>query len=162
MGSGGSEGCAKKGQFVRIELAGKDRILHVAEVQAFVGRRMSHLKVMQNRAPLVMEVLRNLRLMEIQTVTFHNSKSVTHNANGDAEAWWEVDLGKEHDLTKLVVWNRTDSGLQPRLDGFRLQVLNSDREIVWEKTFSKAPKKRNGCIFGRCASRSICESQCHF
>ena len=72
---------------------------------------------------------------------FHKSKSVTHNANGDAAAWWEVNLGKEQNLTKLAVWNRTDSGLYSRLDGFRLQVLSADRQVVWEKTFPKAPKR---------------------
>ncbi|MGY9016310.1 MAG: hypothetical protein ACKVG9_13730, partial [Rhodospirillales bacterium] len=39
MGMDGSEGSAKNGQFVRIELPGKDRILHLAEVQAFVGQQ---------------------------------------------------------------------------------------------------------------------------
>ena len=40
----GSEGSAKKGQFVRIELPGKDRILHLAEVQAFAEQENVALK----------------------------------------------------------------------------------------------------------------------
>ena len=141
MGRGGSQSLAKTGQFVRIELPGKDRILHVAEVQAFVGQENVALKGNAKQSTTGYGGFAKLAIDGNTDGDFHNSKSVTHNANGDAEAWWEVDLRKEYDLTKLVVWNRTDSGLQPRLDGFRLQVLNSDREIVWEKTFSKAPKK---------------------
>ena len=44
-------------------------------------------------------------------------------------------------MTKLAVWNRTDSGLHSRLDGFRLQVLSADRQVVWEKAFPQAPKR---------------------
>lgn len=140
MGMDGSEGSAKKGQFVRIELPGKDRILHLAEVQAFAEQENVALKGKAKQSTTGYGGVAKLAIDGNVDGDFYKSKSVTHNANGDAEAWWELDLGQEHALTKLVVWNRTDNGLQSRLDGFRLQVLNSDREIAWEKTFSKAPK----------------------
>ena len=131
----------KKGQFVRIELDGKDRILHIAEVQAFVGKE----NVARNGKAIQSTTgyggFPKLAIDGMTDGDFHKSKSVTHNANGDAAAWWEVDLGKEQNLTKLAVWNRTDSGLHSRLDGFRLQVLSADRQVVWEKTFPKAPKR---------------------
>lgn len=35
-------------------------------------------------------------------------KSVTHT-EGQPNAWWEVDLGKEYDIQEIKVYNRTDS-----------------------------------------------------
>jgi hypothetical protein len=141
MGFDDSERGAKKGQFVRIELDGKDRILHVAEVQAFVGEENVAVNGKARQSTTGYGGLAKLAIDGNTDGDFHKSKSVTHNANGDAEAWWEVDLGKEQNLTKLGIWNRTDSGLHSRLDGFRLQVLSGDRRVVWEKTFSQAPKR---------------------
>ena len=131
---------AKKGKFVRIELPGKDRILHIAEVQVFAGDDNVAIKGKASQSTTGYGGFAQRAIDGNIDGDYHKSNSVTHNANGDPEAWWEVDLGREHDLTKLVVWNRTDNGLQPRLDGFRLQVLSEERTIVWEKTFPQAPK----------------------
>ena len=141
MGLPNSQRGAKKGQFVRIELDGKDRILHVAEVQALVEEENVALNGEASQSTTGYGGLAKLAIDGNTDGDFHKSKSVTHNANGDAAAWWEVDLGKEQNLTSLAVWNRTDSGLHSRLDGFRLQVLSADRQVVWEKTFPKAPKR---------------------
>ena len=141
MGLPNSVRGAKKGQFVRIELDGKDRILHIAEVQAFVGEENVALNGGASQSTTGYGGTAKLAIDGNTDGDFYKSKSVTHNANGDADAWWEVDLGKEKKLTKLAVWNRTDSGLHSRLDGFRLQVLSADRQVVWEKAFPQAPKR---------------------
>jgi alpha-L-fucosidase len=36
----------------------------------------------------------------------HNS--VTHTAQPESEAWWQVDLGRSYDLSEIALWNRTD------------------------------------------------------
>ena len=141
MGFSESARGVKKGQFVRIELDGKDRILHIAEVQAFAGEKNVALNGEASQSTTGYGGVAKLAIDGNTDGDFHKSKSVTHNANGDASAWWEVNLGKEQNLSKLAVWNRTDSGLYSRLDGFRLQVLSADRQVVWEKTFPKAPKR---------------------
>ena len=131
----------KRGQFVRIELDGTDRLLHVAEVQVFVGDKNVALTGKATQSTTGYGGVAKLAIDGNTDGDFQKSKSVTHNANGDADAWWEVDLGEECNLTKLAVWNRTDSGLHSRLDGFRLQVLSADRRVVWEMKFPKAPKR---------------------
>ena len=141
MGLPRAEGGVKKGQFVRIELDEKDRILHVAEVQAFVGQENVALKGKAKQSTTGYGGVAKLAIDGNTDGDFSKSKSVTHNANGDPKPWWEVDLGKEQNLTRLAVWNRTDSGLYSRLDGFRLQVLSAERQVVWENTFAKAPKR---------------------
>ena len=46
-----------------------------------------------------------------------NAKTTTHTGANQNDPWWEVDLGAEQDLSRIVVWNRTDNNLQGRLDG---------------------------------------------
>ncbi|MFP6618871.1 MAG: DUF1553 domain-containing protein, partial [Pirellulaceae bacterium] len=39
------------------------------------------------------------------------------------------------------IWNRTDSQLQSRLDGFVLSILDEKREPVWKQVYAKAPQQ---------------------
>ena len=42
----------------------------------------------------------------------------------NVQAWWEVDLGSNYNLTDVRIWNRTDAGTESRLSNF--YVLVSD------------------------------------
>ena len=140
FGDAAEKGSAKSGRFVRLELPGKHKFLHVAEVQAFVGDENVALKGKATQSST--DYGGDARLAIDGNVDGnYNSKSVTHTANSDEEPWLEIDLGKEYDLTKIAVWNRTDNKLYARLDGFRLQVLDEERIILWEKTYDKAPQR---------------------
>ena len=58
--------------------------------------------------------------------------SVAHT-QADAEGpWWQVDLGKEYPLSKVVIWNRTDGGWGSRLTNFRLWVSKADGTTSFE------------------------------
>ena len=51
-----------------------------------------------------------------------------------------MDLGGEHSITSIVVFNRTDDGLGKRLDGFTLQVIAADHKtVVYHKENIPAP-----------------------
>ena len=143
LGSEGNGSSNKRGRFVRIELPGKDRILHIAEVQAFdANNKNVALAGSATQSTTGYDAHAGLAIDGNTDGDFFKSKSVTHNnSNGDASPWWEVDLGAVHDLSRIVLWNRTDSGLQPRLDNFRLQVLDADRQPVWENVYQKAPQR---------------------
>lgn len=60
--------------------------------------------------------------------TFFNG-SVTHTAEGSAggtaNPWWEVDLGKNYEINRVVIYNRTDC-CQNRLDNFQIWVRESN------------------------------------
>ncbi|MGB2351981.1 MAG: DUF1553 domain-containing protein, partial [Akkermansiaceae bacterium] len=142
LGSEGNGSSSKRGRYVRIELPGKDRILHIAEVQAFnSGGQNLALSGKARQSTTGFDGHAKLAIDGITDGDYFKSNSVTHNGNGDPAAFWEVDLGAEHELSRIVVWNRTDSGLQPRLDGFRLQVLDANRQPVWENVYKKAPQR---------------------
>jgi mono/diheme cytochrome c family protein len=140
FGDAAEKGSAKRGRFVRLELPGKHKLLHIAEVQAFVGDENVALKGKATQSSTDYGGDAKLAI-DGNVDGNYNSKSVTHTANSDEEPWLEIDLGKEYDLTKIAIWNRTDNKLYARLDGFRLQVLDEERVILWEKTYPKAPQR---------------------
>jgi len=168
LGSEGNGNSNKRGRFVRIELPGKDRILHIAEVQAFdsTGKNLA-LTGKARQSTTGYDGHAKLAIDGNTDGDFYKSKSVTHNNNGDPAAFWEVDLGAEQDLSRIVIWNRTDNGLQPRLDGFRLQVLNTNRQPVWEHLYQKAPQQEqiaslDGTQIGRFSHASASYQQPQF
>jgi len=140
FGREGKSANTKSGRYIRLELPGKHKFIHVAEVQAFVGDENVALLGKASQSSTDYGGDAKLAIDGNTDGDYHKSKSVTHTANGDEEPWLEIDLGKEHDLTRLAIWNRTDNRLQARLDGFRLQVLDNERVILWEKTYEKAPQ----------------------
>ncbi len=69
---------------------------------------------------------------------YFQSQSVSHTANHKAP-WWEVDLGKDMPIERIVIWNRTDGGLQERLRGFVLTVRNSRGDAVFQHRYEQPP-----------------------
>ena len=103
------------GRFVRIHLAGKDS-LSLAEVQIFGDSDVNQTQTTggSNLA---------LRKMTTQSSTDHGgdsqkavdgntdgaytANSITRTNNGSQE-WWQVDLGRVQEISKIRIWNRTD------------------------------------------------------
>lgn len=57
---------------------------------------------------------------------------------GDSSPTWEVDLGNELDIQRIVIWNCTDvcADCRPsRLTNFRVSVLNLDGDVVFEDEY---------------------------
>ena len=67
-----------------------------------------------------------------------NSGSVTHT-NTETAPWWQVDLGDEFELQDITLWNRTDGGLQSRMNAARVSVLNGSLTEVWNETIVGYP-----------------------
>jgi hypothetical protein len=49
-----------------------------------------------------------------------------HTASGEQDPWWQVDLGREFKLDRIVVFNRTDGNTAPRTRNLRVLVAGSD------------------------------------
>ncbi|MDT0622607.1 BspA family leucine-rich repeat surface protein [Croceitalea vernalis] len=52
------------------------------------------------------------------------SADLQHTVSGEAQPWWEVDLGSAHELTEVKIYNRTNR-LQSRLNNFYIFVSDS-------------------------------------
>ena len=130
----------RRGRYVHLELPGKDRFLHVAEVQVF--SREKNLATAGTATQSSTGANGHAKLAIDGNINGnYAAKTTSHTGNGDPAPWWEVDLGAEQDLSRIVVWNRTDNGLQQRLDGFRLTVLDAARQPVWDNVYKKAPER---------------------
>ncbi len=128
------------GRFIRLELPGSDKLLHVAEVQAFRGPEnlARKGKASQSSTGFGGDAM---KAIDGNIDGNHENGSVTHTQVADPSPWWEVDLGTSTPLDKVVIHNRTGANLPDRLDGVVVKFLDDKRQILWEKKLAKAPRE---------------------
>lgn len=124
-------------KFVRVTNNGKDKILSLAEVQVFSGTKNIAIQGKATQQSTAFAGPANLA-NDGNTDGDFQKKSVTHTAT-IANPWWEVDLGSEQPIEKVVLWNRTDNGLHTRLGNYTIELLDSAREVVVKQVFKTAP-----------------------
>ena len=131
----GGKGAAAR--YVRIELPRRGT-LTLAEVQVFSGGRNIALqgKAKQSSTSNGGEAS---HAIDGRTDGSFGSGTQTHSQENESSPWWEVDLGSEHAIDSIVVWNRTDEGLGRRLDGFTLKALDQGRSEVFSKLGNATP-----------------------
>jgi mono/diheme cytochrome c family protein len=132
---------APAARFVRVELPGKERILSLAEVQVFSkGENVARGgEVKQSSTAFEGDAKRAID--GNTNGVYYEANSVTHTAT-EANPWWEVKLTKIAPVDQLVVWNRTDGNVGVRLDGFRIQLLDESRKVLWQEEVKKAPASK--------------------
>lgn len=123
------------GQFVRIELKGENKILSLGEVQVFSREENVAKSAKASQSSTDFDG-KPERAIDGNTSGVYTENSTTHTANS-TDPWWEVDLGKDVSVDKIVVWNRTDAEVGSRLAGAKLSILTSDRKTIWETTLDK-------------------------
>ncbi len=127
------------GRFVRIELPRRGT-LTLAEVEVFSGE---------------VNVARKGRASQKNTAHggdaakaidggaggIYGMSTQTHTEENTGNPWWEVDLGDEFPIDRIVVWNRSEGDLGKRLDGFTVRVLDNRRADVWKQEKAPAPAR---------------------
>src|SRR5207248_3086568 len=129
------------GRYVRIELPGKQRTLTLAEVEVYSdGRNVAR----QGRATQSSTAHGGVaaRGIDGNTSGNHGDGGQTHTQEGTDDPWWQVDLGREVPIEKIVVYNRTDGALGSRLNNFTVRLLDADRRTVFQKVKNPAPKEK--------------------
>ncbi|MFT5288131.1 MAG: hypothetical protein ACI8QS_001901 [Planctomycetota bacterium] len=125
------------GRTIRIEIPGKKQFLSLAEVEVFVageniapaGTATQSSLYHEGRAGVALDGNKNGN---------YNLGSVTHTLD-DLGPWWELDLGSMQPLDRILVWNRTDGSVGARLLGAVVQVLDEDRQVLWETEMTEVP-----------------------
>jgi hypothetical protein len=126
------------GRYLRVELPGKNRILSLAEVQVFHKDQNLSLHAKASQSSTAYEGAA-LLATDGNTDGNYDAKSTTHTEES-TDPWWEVDLGASQSIDRIVIWNRTDNELQGRLAGFRVAVLDENRQVTWGETVKEPPK----------------------
>ena len=126
------------GRFVRIELPGRGT-LTLAEVEVMSdGRNVARqAKATQKNTAHGGAAARGI---DGNTNESYGSGGQTHTEENTPDPWWEVDLGDEVPIESIAVYNRRDGDLWRRLEGFRLIVLDSGRNVVFQKDNNRAPR----------------------
>ncbi len=136
LSSGKPGGKEALGRYVRIELPG-DRTLTLAEVEVYSqGRNIARQgKATQKNTSYGGDAS---RAIDGNTSSVYGNGGQTHTLENTPNPWWEVDLGAEAPIDSIVIYNRGD-GLSQRLAGFTLKVLDTHRQVVFEKRKLPAP-----------------------
>tara|TARA_R110002073_G_scaffold65408_36_gene163554 strand:+ start:2970 stop:6491 length:3522 start_codon:yes stop_codon:yes gene_type:complete len=128
-----------KARFVRLELPGKQRILHIAELQVFSGDQNVALSGTVTQSSTGFNGPAEFAIDGNTSGNFQD-RSVTHTQIED-NPWLEVDLGAPHPVDRIGLWNRTDGGggISGRLAGYTLQLLDQDRNVIWQQSPEALP-----------------------
>ncbi|EMI17019.1 protein containing DUF1549 [Rhodopirellula maiorica SM1] len=126
-------------RFVRVELPGKQRILHIAELQVFSGAQNVALSGTATQSSTGFNGPAKFAIDGNISGNFQD-RTVIHTQTED-NPWWEVDLGAEHPVDRIALWNRTDGGggISGRLAGYTLQLLDQDRNVIWHQSPEALP-----------------------
>ena len=128
----------KKGRFVRVTNLAKSSFLHLAELQAFSGGENLALSGIASQISTDFAGPAKYG-NDGNTDGNYAAKTVFHTGRAD-NPWWEVDLGKEEFLEKVVVWNRVDAGTADRLKKFKVELFDENRVLRWSHEVAKTPK----------------------
>jgi putative heme-binding domain-containing protein len=126
------------GRYVRIELP-RNGTLTLAEVEvSSEGRNVARSgKAKQKNTAHGGDASRAIDGNKSST---YGDGGQTHTEENTANPWWEVDLGEEHPIDSIAVYNRGDGNLGDRLNGFTLKVLDGARNEVFKQENNRAPK----------------------
>ena len=119
-----------KARYVRIDLPNKTEVLSLSEVEVMSDGKNVALKKPATQSSVDFEGVPERAVDGNRHGHYHFGLSTTHT-DRDREPWWEVDLGESYQVDRVLLWNRSDYG-STRLNGFRVQLLDEDRKLVWE------------------------------
>jgi hypothetical protein len=122
-------GAAVRGQFIRVESGDRHEYLHFAEVEVYVGGRNiavgRPVKASSTMQPFTPDKAVDGRI----EYTWGVDPSFWSSAGNRGGEWWEVDLGAEVSIERVLLYNRSDC-CQERLQGAVLTVLAGDRSVA--------------------------------
>jgi mono/diheme cytochrome c family protein len=126
-------------RYVRVDLAGAGKMIHLAEIQAFVdGKNIATSGTVTASSEDFGG--KNEYVNDGKTDGQFNNRSVSHTKI-EKDPWIEIDLGELNSIDRIALWNRTDNApaIQQRLRGYRVSLLNENRDVVWEQTPKDVP-----------------------
>lgn len=128
-----------KARYVRISMEGKG-IISMAEVEVFSGSQNIAYQGTATQSSKQWEGEPD-RAIDGSTDGIPSGNSLSHTHFNDKDPWWLLDLGREHSLNSLVIWNRTDEDKYiDRLVNFTVTVMDAQQKILWEKKITEVPR----------------------
>jgi hypothetical protein len=132
-----------RARYVRVELPGNDKMIHLAELQVFSAGVNVALGATASQSSTGFGG--NVQYaIDGNTNGDYPAGSVTHT-NVEKDPWLELDLGSMQVIDSLSIWNRTDGGdsISQRLAGFQISLLDAERNVLWQQTPDEVPKPQS-------------------
>ena len=129
----------RRARFIRIESPGKARLLSLAEVEVFSGGRNIAGGGVASQISTG-EQAEARRAIDGGTDGDILNGSVSQTGTAD-NPWWELDLGAEQPLERVLIWGRRGEEGTPM--GLRVTVLDQERRPVFERTTREFPRPTN-------------------
>ncbi|MGI9240926.1 MAG: DUF1553 domain-containing protein, partial [Verrucomicrobiales bacterium] len=124
------------GQFVRVSRKGKGIYLQIAELEVMAGDQNIARRGKASQSTTGFGGLPSHAIDGNRSGAWAD-KTISHTTQ-QADPWLEVDLGSENEIDSIGLWGRQDC-CPERLDSFRVEVLDRDRELVWSLDNNAAP-----------------------
>lgn len=116
-------------RYLRIELLGEQRVLSLAEVQVYSGEKLVSRRGHASQSSTFQKGNAEKAIDGRITGNFFDG-SVTHTQPGGS-VWWELDLGSAYDITKVIIYNRTDCCAE-RMNPARIILRDGQQNVVWQ------------------------------
>lgn len=131
---------APKARYIRLEAPGKQRTLHFAEMEVYSstnnvargGTASQSSTYKQGEAKLAID----------GNTDGNYADRISTHTNPNDDAWWELDLGSDTAIDKIVLWNRTDGNFGNRLAPFQLVALDENRKPLWTNQWWGTPRPK--------------------
>jgi len=116
-------------RYVRIDLPGDARVLSLAEVQVYRGNKLIS-QLGKAKQVTTFRSATAAKAIDGKTSGMFSEGSVTSTEPGSF-VWWELDLGADQEITKIVIYNRTDCCAE-RINPAHIALRNNTEKIVWQ------------------------------
>jgi putative heme-binding domain-containing protein len=145
LGGGGPKKPGAFGRYVRIEIP-RRATLTLAEVEVYSdGRNIARTGKAKQSATA--HGGNAEKAIDGNKNPSYGGGGQTHTPEDQPNPWWELDLGSEQPIEKIVIFNRAD-GLEGRLQGFTLKVLDGARSELFVQKDLPAPKLESSFDIG--------------
>lgn len=120
------------GKTVRITLEGSNVWLNISEVQVYDADGNNVAEAGTAVQSSTLGGASASRAIDGIVSGHANTGSIAHT-NQETDPWWEVDLSSESDISRIVVWRRTDCCVE-RLAGAKVDVFDAVGAVVHTST----------------------------
>jgi len=126
------------GRTVRIAIPDRAEHLALAEVQVFSDGKNVALDGTARQSATSAGGVAGRAIDGNTNGQYFQDESVSHTPNHMAP-WWELDLGKDRPVERIVIWNRTDGSLEERLRGFEVTIRDAAGDVVFQRRYEDPP-----------------------
>ena len=124
------------GRWVKVILPGNNKILSLAEVEV-ISNGVNVAKAKHAAQSSIQSGGIARRAVDGNPDIRWEQKSITHTRI-ESNPWWIVDLGRLNSISEIKLYNRL--GLETRLIGAIIQILNDKKEVIWSVPIKTAQR----------------------